>query len=412
MKRVNFINSIRPLLFILAFCNLFNSTYGQDPRIIKQKDPELLKERSSRSQNKNTTNAIIQVFSQVDASGRILLFMLEPEGYVSYIPQVEKNGAWGTVKKIGENVKISKSNPGSPVQLRQPPSFKALFSELATGRNSQNRVVLLGLTFSGAAYYSIQDKFEPENWSEWEKLSNPGFTHITAIQNSNGLLQLFGVTGLGDVFYSMENFDPLDPQKFTAWKSMNALDLDQIVCEKSSSGLVVVFAKNKINGSVYHNWQMQPGSETWSGWSPLEGYELKSINVNKNPDGRLTLLAVGGDQRLYERYQLIPEGSWSEWATQDGSTIKQIVSERSKAGRITVFALHDKGSVDVIWQLGPGGNTWSGWYPFGGDSFRYIISSRQEDGRMILFAVDGKFHIQYTSQQSPDGAWDGWKNLY
>ncbi len=355
-------------------------------------------------------HTVIRMFSQTDNTGRIFLFMLDPEGYVSYIRQSVKNGAWGNDLYIKENIKNPAPVPG-PVPLRPKPDFQERFEELAIGLNTQSRMVMVGLSLDKTAWYTIQDRFEPDNWSEWKKMRGSSFLHIAAIRNLNGSFQVFGITGPGDVLYSVESADPLDPEKFTPWKSLGALNLDQISCGKSASGLVTVFAKNKIYGSVYHTWQLQPGAESWSAWSPLEGIELKSIEVNRNPDGRFTLLAIGGDERLYERHQLTPEGAWSDWTTFDGSTIKQIVTETSQAGRITVFALRGDGSAEVIWQLNPGGNDWSGWYPFGGNKFRYIAGSRNEDGRMILFAADAGLELQCTAQVAPDGAWDGWKKL-
>ncbi len=351
------------------------------------------------------------IHTQNDASGRILLYLLDYEGYVSYIPQVEKNGAWGNEKKIGENVKVSSPDPGDHVILKPGSVFRAAFKELVSCLNSQARIVLFGLTSSGAVHYSIQDKFEPDNWSAWKSLGAAVFTQLAAIQNAEGALQLFGLTMNGNVLYSVESYDPLDPKKFTDWKSLNALDLDQIVCEKSPHGGNTVFAKNKLYGSVYFNSQLQPGSDNWRGWKPLDGTELKSIAVTKNPDERFSLFAVGGDERVYERYQLIPNGNWSDWTTQNGNSIKQILSEKSKAGYIHVFALNKEGHVDVIWQLGAGGNSWSGWFPFGGPKFRYITSCRHEDGRMILFVVDNNLEIQFREQLNADGPWDEWKKL-
>ena len=365
------------------------------------------------SKKMNLSEPVVSIYSQNDASGRIFLFMLSHDGYVSYLRQENKNSSdWGTLKIIGENVKLTTSKPGDPVILRPSPIFRPSFKEFSSSRNSQERIVVIGLNSYGKLYYSIQNRFEPENWSEWKLLPGPSLTQIAAIQNNTGSLMLIGLTTAGNVLYCVESYDPLDPKKFGEWKSLNALNLDQIVCEKTHSGKIVVFAKNKIFGSVYYNWQTQPGLDNWSGWKPLDGTELKSIAVNRNPDGRFTLLSVGGDLRLYERYQLIPEGQWVDWTTHNGSNIKQIVSCKNKKGQMHVFALHLDGTIDVIWQLGPGGNNWSGWFTFGGNKFRELVSGQYEDGRLILFAVDAGLNVQYKCQLMPDGDWDNWKLLY
>jgi hypothetical protein len=103
-----------------------------------------------------------------------------------------------------------------------------------------------------------------------------------------------------------------------AWKSVGInvvipeVPLVPFTVMTNSDGRLELFCLGS-DKSLYHKWQLTPGG-AWSGWASLGG-KLRQFSVSQNKDGRLEAFCVGYRNDLfYNNWQLAPgSNSWTGW---------------------------------------------------------------------------------------------------
>ncbi|MFC7648069.1 hypothetical protein ACFQX6_52080 [Streptosporangium lutulentum] len=68
--------------------------------------------------------------------------------------------------------------------------------------------------------------------------------------------------------------------------------------------------RDSTSGSLYHIWQVAPGS-VWSGWASLGGLLPEGPIVGINRDGRLEAFVRGADSALWHTWQTAPGNGWN-----------------------------------------------------------------------------------------------------
>ncbi|HEX8277798.1 MAG TPA: hypothetical protein VF540_03855, partial [Segetibacter sp.] len=66
--------------------------------------------------------------------------------------------------------------------------------------------------------------------------------------------------------------------------------------------------------ALYHNRQLNAGSDSWSGWKSLGG-SIRQFTVTQNQDGRLQVFCVGAKNSTFQyiTQQTAGSDSWSDW---------------------------------------------------------------------------------------------------
>lgn len=240
----------------------------------------------------------------------------------------------------------------------------------------------------------------------WEEFNSGGisFKEIQASTTSNGSVILCGLSTSGSVYINMQILN-----SWSGWKPLWGSNLKQITIEKTDAGRMAVFALSN-DGSVFVTIQGTPETYEWGNWISLDGTEIRKIGTNHYADGRLVLFAIGGDHRIYQKEQMTSGGAWTEWTTLDGNNVSSICSEFSANGRLVLFALHMDGSIAHTWQLTPGGQQWSGWWTLG-SGFQCMNVTKSSAGIIHLFAGT-KNSVKHLSQKNPDGEWKEWTGTH
>ena len=171
----------------------------------------------------------------------------------------------------------------------------------------------------------------------------------------------------------------------------------------------------------------------WSTWASLgkpAGRELGRPVVQRNPDGRLEVFAVGQGE-MFNISQISPDGAWrGDWRSKGRPSaevgIRSHVVGRNADGRLEIFSVGEDDAVWQKWQLAPN-NGWSdGWATLGeptGDQFPFtdrvleqLAVGRNQDGRQEVFAVwsfNGVFGRVFQKWQvAPNGGWSGWSEMH
>jgi hypothetical protein len=136
----------------------------------------------------------------------------------------------------------------------------------------------------------------------------------------------------------------------------------------------------------------------------------RGVATTSNGDGRLEVLAIGGDGQLYHAYQTAPGGAWSSVGPLGGVLHWNGAPAigRNPDGRLEAVAIANDGSLQHAYQTAPSGG-WSGfaalspagWFPDG----RIATVASNTDGRLEVFAIGGDRQLYHAYQTAPGGAW-------
>ena len=193
---------------------------------------------------------------------------------------------------------------------------------------------------------------------------------------------------------------------------------------RNQGGRLEVFVPAN-DGAVWHCWQSQPGSDTWSPWSslraPSEEATVNDVMVAPNKDGRLELFAITDDE-IWHRFQpRADHDSWSPWSSlgspeQDVKFPCRPVVAKNEDGHLELFVLDQDGAVWHCWQAGSGSDSWTRWSSLdkpAGTTGQLAVGAHT-DGRLVVFITvpprEGtNSTLAWREQTIPSGGpWSPW----
>lgn len=165
-----------------------------------------------------------------------------------------------------------------------------------------------------------------------------------------------------------------------------------------------------------HSWSHWHNSGKPAGWP-----HLYQIAAGRNHDGRLEILGVTTEGKLWQIWQTAPNGGWSHWESRgapDAEGIdlvrptfaKSLVAGSNQDGRQEVCVIASR-KVWCIEQTSPN-NGWGSWrslnsLPGFGD-FVSLDLVRKNDGRLQLLAVSNRGSLATRRQAAPNSDWQDW----
>jgi hypothetical protein len=179
------------------------------------------------------------------------------------------------------------------------------------------------------------------------------------------------------------------------------------------------------DGAVWHCWQSQAGSDTWSPWSSLRAPSgeatVNDVMIAPNKDGRLELIAITDDE-IWHRFQPRPDHDpWSPWSSL-GSPQEDVefpcrpVVAKNEDGRLELFVMSQDGAVWHCWQAGAGSGSWTRWSSLdkpAGTTGQLAVGA-SNDGRLVVFITvpprEGtNSTLAWREQTVPNGGpWSPW----
>jgi hypothetical protein len=240
----------------------------------------------------------------------------------------------------------------------------------------------------------------PSNWiSLGQPLgSNHSFQSISTIRDSRGLVHVFGLDWVGNI-WECEHTN----QNSTIWSGPGFIEFPQatpitaITAANDANGNLDLFALG--NDHAVYEWNE-------FGWTKIGGY-VATIAVGHEFDGRLDIFAVGMNHALYQARQTSPGGSWLLWNNLGNYNIQSIKLGNEADGRIDVFALQTNHTVEFLDQIGFGGvryGSWGSWQvaePSGNIIAIDVATGR--DGRVDLFVLDSYGNLYGHQEPTPSG---------
>jgi len=191
--------------------------------------------------------------------------------------------------------------------------------------------------------------------------------------------------------YSAPTFGPLtapdgSPAKF-----------NYLTLANNANGLIEIIALDQ-KGRAWSFREIKQADPTALSWqwktSFIGGGALKNISVCKfDIDGKLALVATGGNGVVYMTKQIVAGQTWDPnpvWLNLDGNKIAEVHAQESIAHQLEIVALGDNGSLYLRFQ-NVGGATWSNWntiinYTTFGRFGPSIFFERLSNGRLFVLS--------------------------
>ncbi len=149
-----------------------------------------------------------------------------------------------------------------------------------------------------------------------------------------------------------------------------------------------------------------------SPWASLGGQLVAPPTVGRNADGRIVVVGIGLDGRLWRMEQSAPSNGWRNWemcAPQCPELVGRASVSNYSAGGVEVFARAQDGQIYHAWQQASNSSEWAGWTGLGDQFASEPVAITNLDGRIEVFALspDGRLRHKW---QYPFG-WNGWEDI-
>lgn len=251
-------------------------------------------------------------------------------------------------------------------------------------------------------------------------------TAPVAIQDASGLLHVFCLDQKGLLWMIGQGNSSGRWQNWTALNAPAGVSLAALAVGPNQDGRLQVFASDTA-GSLHTIYETAPG--VWSAWNvlapPAAGPTITQLVVGQDPDGRLEVLAIATDKTVRRIAQTAPNNGWGSWTNLgtpagDEVALNLLAVGQESDGRLTLF-VGGTGlpSLSSIEQTTPG-NGWGTWGPIANSEIlapkiTALTAARDSKGRLQVFIIYplGEYGpgVWYSSEQSPDGAWNNWQTL-
>lgn len=159
-----------------------------------------------------------------------------------------------------------------------------------------------------------------------------------------------------------------------------------------------------VDGKLYQSTQITPNG-AWASAIPLDGW-AKQVAVARNADDRLESIYIGSDNKLYHIWQSTRNGMWStSYVLDSGSCAKQVAAGRNADGRLEVFYIGSDDRIYHMWQESPNG-AWSQSHALDIGSWTTQLSvATNADGRLEVFYIGSDHKVYHIWQTTPNGTW-------
>jgi len=323
-------------------------------------------------------------FTQIDTTtelnGAVALFGLTSSGGVYYhSPGGDQDlGGWGLkdfsvarnqdgrleVFAIGSNEQIYYNYQTAA----NSPSFAGwLFyggtaiKDLAAGRHPNGRLGLYALGSDGYVYRREQTS-PGAGWDEWQYMPGTPLTKIALATQASGKLMLLGLDAGGGMWSA-----PLSPTTGVgSYESIGGWQIQDFDATSEQDGRIHLFA---VGGDayVYEQEQLAPygpmgTTADFGGWFGVGGADVRSTSAALNQDGRLQLLEIGTNGKVFDKVQQSAGGTFSPPAHLNGPVSKQGAVERRPDGKLEAYVITSSGELYQTWQYDVGGS-WLGLPP-------------------------------------------------
>lgn len=248
--------------------------------------------------------------------------------------------------------------------------FSGQLRTVAIGTNLDGRLEVVGVNAAGVVFHNYQ--LAVGGWSGWTVIGSTTTDPraITVGRNADGRLQVFVATAHWDVWHASQT--AANAGTWTDWTpgfGLSGLPMVRLAAETDTDGRLDLFGVT-LFGEVWHRTRATTG--TWTNWTSLGTrtlFQAVAIAATRNADGRLQLYIVDNDRRIYLSSQASPgSDTWTSWTQFDGGRTRmtQVTAQRDRNGTIQVFGVDHVGHIWNRRQTAPNATSYTAWIQVGG----------------------------------------------
>lgn len=236
--------------------------------------------------------------------------------------------------------------------MDQDPNRRVAVGELLVGeRNGKKQLALFARRPSDGVLLQRAQMEAGGGWSEWAPLDERVRIEgaLAVGRNQDGRLEVIARDGQG----MAQRIREQAPGNWTgsSWERLGsqAIGPRLLAVGRTKDGRLVAFAQGTDqNKTLWHIWQQEAGKGWASEWVSLGGSVNNVLWVAAQEDGRLVVMARGGDNALWQLEQQEAGRSWGNWTTLGGKVADLLAVGRQQDGRLAIFV---QGADKALWQL-------------------------------------------------------------
>lgn len=204
--------------------------------------------------------------------------------------------------------------------------------------------------FKDGALHDVWQTAANGAWSGWANLQGHDLQgNVSLARNADGRLEAFAIGGDGVVYHIWQQ-SPNGRDGWSGWASLRDPSLPAITnltTVVASDGRLYAFLM-RSDGAVSYRAQETPNGG-WAAPVHLFGHDLRwPCAVGLNPDGRLEIFVIGGDQHLYNRWQVgvAQPDVWSQWINLGGRDLHAGIGVGpDHAGELVLYVVGGDGQL-------------------------------------------------------------------
>ena len=290
------------------------------------------------------------------------------------------------------------------------------------GQESDGRLAVFDTNSAGTVFQDVQTTAGASTWSGWAGLGGDMVaSSLSVVKTSDGKLNLFAINASN--LSVQVNTQTTAGGGWGGWTSLGIPgtgvqpQFAELTAIQNTDGRLEAFAISGL--TTYVDEQLTAGG-SWGGWSAFStGNETHSVSVAKNLDGRLEILAwdkvssTAGS--ALDNAQLTPDGNWTGWTTLPTVTpTGPPIVASNKDGRLEAFVTATDGNLYRDYQNGSPGGPWIGWTLLGKPTGTLADSPavfNDADGRLQVFITTTAGVVWTNWQMTPGSGYGTWVSL-
>lgn len=290
------------------------------------------------------------------------------------------------------------------------------------GVNEDDRTELFVLGNDKAFHHKYEK--EDGNWSPWVDLGGEFRGGPTVVRSSDGRLEIFG-RGQNNYIWHKYQVEP-NSASWTQWLQLGstAKFSSDPMAILSSEGFIHLFAKGADN-SLMHKTQFTNNSLfVWTDWTSLGGSLTSQPAVMLDAEGLIHVFVRGPDRALWHKHQIGGQEpryvKWSEWQSLGGvlASAPRVPISLNVVNLLEIFV---RASDKAFWHRGQVASLpnaerevdWNEWQSLGGVFSSGPSSVINGEGLIETFGRGADKAIWRKTQYLSDGEtkWSNWVSL-
>jgi hypothetical protein len=303
--------------------------------------------------------------------GRLEIFVIGGDNAVYHIWETSPGGAWHPWSSLGGH-----DLGGSIIATSAIDGRLQIFVRGGDGK-----------------IYSRAQSAPNGNWNAWITIGGTNVKGFAVARNADGRLEIVAIFDDGQL-YDCWQASPLG--NWSGWASLGGHDLKgPVALAANADGRLEAFVIGS-DGFVYHRWQTSPnGLNGWAGWANLIDPRLikaEDLRVSLSGDGRLFVILMTAQKSIGYLAQVVPNGDWGSVIDLYGHNLQWPCGlGRSDNGRLEVAVIGGDNKLYSRWNVDPSrSDLFVNWTSLGGKGIRPGVSLvSNHDGQLELYVIGG-----------------------